>query len=342
MKHSFNASGTHSQATWPNPGLDGLAGLCKAGGDLLRLQILRVLKGNAYGVMELSHIFAIRQNALSHHLKLLASAGLVTSQREGTNIYYRRAQACGALAPVLDALYSAIDRQTLAQPLLARIEAVQQERDQRSRDFFRNNADKFREQQDLIAGYPQYGALVLAMIDQIASPGSAEVLEVGPGTGDLLPDLRQRFTSVTALDNAEDMLGRARSLCNEAGANDIRYILGDTRDALNLGLQADLITVNMVLHHTPSPAEVIGDLASILRPRGSLIITELCQHHQDWARSACGDLWLGFVPEDLIGWAEESGLIAGLAENLALRNGFQLQIRQFFRPAPTNSNYGLH
>jgi ArsR family transcriptional regulator len=48
------------------------------------------LQQNAYGVLELCQIFDIRQSAMSHHLKILANAGLVATRREGTTIFYRR------------------------------------------------------------------------------------------------------------------------------------------------------------------------------------------------------------------------------------------------------------
>ena len=72
--------------------LDALANLCKASADPLRLQVLRGLKNESFGVSELCSIFDIRQPALSHHLKVLAGAGLVTTRREGNSIFYRRSE----------------------------------------------------------------------------------------------------------------------------------------------------------------------------------------------------------------------------------------------------------
>ncbi len=67
--------------------------LCKAGGDPLRLNILRALANDSFGVLELAQIFAIGQSGMSHHLKVLAQAGLVATRREGNAIFYRRALA---------------------------------------------------------------------------------------------------------------------------------------------------------------------------------------------------------------------------------------------------------
>ena len=89
--------------------------------------------------------------------------------------------------------------------------------------------------------------------------------------------------------------------------------------------------MNMVLHHTPAPAQVILDVSSRLNSGAVLLITDLCSHQQTWAREACGDIWLGFDPDDLARWAEAAELIPGQNTYLALRNGFQIQIQQFFK-----------
>ena len=74
----------------PDASLADLAAACKACADPLRLTVLRVLQNDSLAVSELCELLGIRQPALSHHLKVLARAGLVTSRREGTSIFYRR------------------------------------------------------------------------------------------------------------------------------------------------------------------------------------------------------------------------------------------------------------
>ncbi len=55
----------------------------------------------------------------------------------------------------------------------------------------------------------------------------------------------------------------------------------------------------------------------------------LYRHDQAWARENCGDLWLGFEPRELAGWALEAGLDDIASLFLAQRNGFQVQVRLF-------------
>ena len=81
-----------------------------------------------------------------------------------------------------------------------------------------------------------------------------------------------------------------------------------------------------------APAEALKQLARLVRPTGSLLITELCSHDQSWARTACGDLWLGFEQEDLARWADAAGLTPGESLYVGLKNGFQIQVRHFAKP----------
>ena len=325
---------THNRAAAeaaPPPRIDPLAALCKASGDQLRMEILQVLRQDSLAVQELCAIFDIRQPAMSHHLKVLASAGLVASRREGNSIYYRRA-ALGQQAGVdslQSSLFAAIDQAALAPGPRKRLAAVQKARQQSSRAFFRQNADKFREQQDLIASYDQYAGTVAQALADAPLPDRRLALEVGPGDGRFLPVLSSRFKQVVALDNAREMLAQSRELAQSEGLNNIKFVHGDTQHRRLVSLRADCIVVNMVLHHTPSPADIFRDLASCLAPGGILLVTDLCRHDQDWAKDACGDLWLGFDPADLDNWAERSGLQIIASEYLAQRNGFQIQVRLF-------------
>ena len=156
-------------------------------------------------------------------------------------------------------------------------------------------------------------------------------VEVGPGDGSFLLELAPLFDRVVALDNAPGMLERAREKTSAAGLNNIEFILDDTRSSSLQKLQADCVVMNMVLHHTPLPGDVLRDVASCLAPKGVVLVTDLCNHDQGWARENCGDLWLGLDPQDLAQWAREAGLeeLAGIY--LAQRNGFKVQVRLFGR-----------
>ena len=312
---------------------DELTALCKAGGDPLRLNVLRALANDSFGVLELAQIFDIGQSGMSHHLKVLAQAELVATRREGNAIFYRRAlpdtQRLGGRLHA--ALLDEVDGLSLAEDVQARIAQVQQRRAATSQDFFLRVEERFRAQQDLIAGLPQYRESLLALLDKLGFAEPATALEIGPGDGEFLPDLARRFNRVVALDNSPTMLELARQVCQREHLNNVELRLADALCASDE--QADCVVLNMVLHHFSDPAEALRRLALRLKAGGSLLVTELCSHDQGWAREACGDLWLGFEQEELAGWAVAAGLAPGDSLYVGLRNGFQIQVRHSQRPA---------
>ncbi|WP_295486685.1 metalloregulator ArsR/SmtB family transcription factor [uncultured Pseudomonas sp.] len=312
---------------------DELTALCKAGGDPLRLNVLRALASDSFGVLELAQIFDIGQSGMSHHLKVLAQADLVATRREGNSIFYRRAlpdsQRLGGR--LHSALLEEVDGLALAQEVQARIAQVQQRRAATSQDFFLRVEEKFRAQQDLIAGLPQYRESLLALLDKLHFGAHTSALEVGPGDGGFLPDLARRFAHVTALDNSPTMLELARQVCEREALDNVTLHLADALGAADV--QADCVVLNMVLHHFPDPAQALRQLAARVKAGGSLLVTDLCSHDQAWAREACGDLWLGFEQDDLARWATLAGLTPGDSLYVGLRNGFQIQVRHFQRAA---------
>ncbi|GAB5453134.1 MAG: metalloregulator ArsR/SmtB family transcription factor [Halioglobus sp.] len=317
----------------PKEQIAALTGLCKASADTLRLLVLRVLRKDSFAVSELCNIFDMRQPALSHHLKVLAGAGLVAARREGNNIFYRRAEL--GQHPDLEALQGAIfntlDNITLPQDIEQRLAALHEQREENSRNFFRHNANKFQQQQDLIASYEQYADVVANVLRDAPLARRECALEVGPGDGSFLLELSPQFAHVVALDNAPGMLEQAQARAVDAGLDNIEFIGGDTRHKRLKTLQADCAVLNMVLHHTPDPGAVIADVAATLQPGGVVLVTDLCNHDQGWARENCGDLWLGFDPQALGQWAAAAGLLDIASTYLAQRNGFQIQVRLFGR-----------
>jgi ArsR family transcriptional regulator len=69
-----------------------LARRLKAIADPVRLRILSILLSHAEGeacVCDITGAFQLSGPTISHHLKVLRAAGLLTSQRRGTWIYHQ-------------------------------------------------------------------------------------------------------------------------------------------------------------------------------------------------------------------------------------------------------------
>jgi len=69
-----------------------LARVFKAMGDPVRLRLLSLIASHEGGeacVCDLSAGFDLNQPTISHHLKVLREAGLITGERRGTWVFYR-------------------------------------------------------------------------------------------------------------------------------------------------------------------------------------------------------------------------------------------------------------
>ena len=59
--------------------------------DVTRLSVMEALLDSPKNVTEINARLKIDQSLLSHHLKVLRDAGLVTTRREGSTVFYRLA-----------------------------------------------------------------------------------------------------------------------------------------------------------------------------------------------------------------------------------------------------------
>ena len=60
----------------------------KALGDPVRLQIVRALQSGPMSVSDLALLFELEMANVSHHLRVLFHADIVTTERDGKFIYY--------------------------------------------------------------------------------------------------------------------------------------------------------------------------------------------------------------------------------------------------------------
>lgn len=320
---------------------DALVGLLRACADPARLGILRLLARDAFGVQELGSILGLGQATVSHHLKALVDAGLCTARRDGTHTFYRRAlvETDDAGARVAEVLLAEIDARPLPAEHAQGRQAVFGDRADRSRAFFDRNADRFDANRELIASPDAY----LPDLAELLPERGARALEVGPGPGEFLPALAERFDAVLAVDISSEMTERARRRCAEAGLDAVTLFTGELPDpdrptadadlAAALAVPVDVVVCAMVLHHVAEPEALVARCAARLAPGGALLVADLCPHGQDWVFDACGDVWPGIDPDRLGAWAGAAGLVDGASQFLARRNGFRIQLRRFDAPA---------
>jgi ArsR family transcriptional regulator len=82
------------------------AELCKTLANPIRLEILSMLRDGKKSVNEIAALTGVRQATVSQHLAVLRQKGVVSTKREGINVYYNVAnpkitKACDIIREVL-------------------------------------------------------------------------------------------------------------------------------------------------------------------------------------------------------------------------------------------------
>jgi DNA-binding transcriptional ArsR family regulator len=84
--------------------LPAVAAALKAGGELSRLRILKVLEEGELCVCHLVELLDLAQPTVSRHLAVLRGAGLVTERKKGRWSWYRLSPSAPFLARFLEAV----------------------------------------------------------------------------------------------------------------------------------------------------------------------------------------------------------------------------------------------
>lgn len=137
-------------------------------------------------------------------------------------------------------------------------------------------------------------------------PGSI-VADIGTGTGYLAKKLAETAGLVNAIDISQAMLEVARKDLSPKELETIRLIEGDAHDLPLEDNSQDMVYANLLLHHLLEPPMAIKDIYRILKPGGSLVISDIDRHNYQWAKNEKSDVWLGIERSEIKEWFHEAG-----------------------------------
>jgi ubiquinone/menaquinone biosynthesis C-methylase UbiE len=150
------------------------------------------------------------------------------------------------------------------------------------------------------------------VIDALALHGGVDantrVVDVGTGTGFVAVGLAGRARSVIGVDNSPAMLTVAADNVAECGLGNVSLISGEIDQPPLDNNSVDVAVANMVLHHAPDPAAMVAEMTRVVRPGGTVAITDEIKHDYEWMRTEQADLWLGFTPGQVRGFFGQARL----------------------------------
>ncbi|MDT8444446.1 MAG: metalloregulator ArsR/SmtB family transcription factor [Desulfuromonadales bacterium] len=279
--------------------------LFKALADSTRLRLLRILRQGDFTVQDLMQILEMGQSRISRHLKLLSEAGLLHIEKQGTWHYYRLSAGEGLFSdiwPSIELRLAGIEGQERDSIGVLQVMA---ERRRRSQIFFNDHAHDWDRMHVELLNLPDYQDNLLALL-----PVGGLVVEIGVGTGRLLPLLAQKGEKTVGLDHSPSMVALAReNVARHHLQNKVEVRLAEMKHLPFADGSVQTVVMNQVLHHAEQPAEVLREIHRILEREGLLVVADLTRHAHDWTRDRLADQWLGFKQNELEDWLAEADLL---------------------------------
>jgi ubiquinone/menaquinone biosynthesis C-methylase UbiE len=290
----------------------------RAAGEPTRLRLLALLSSGELNVTDLTEILGQSQPRISRHLKLLAEAGLIERQREGSWAFFRLAHE----GPGAGLAREIVSRLSPDEPALAtdreRTAEVRAMRDAQAADYFRAHAgdwDKIR------ALHVEEAAVEAAIRDAVGPEPVRALLDIGTGTGRIIEILGAVADRVVGVDMSLDMLAVARSRLAHSHLGRAQLRQGDVYALPVTPGAFDLVVIHQVLHFLEDPARAIRQAARALAPGGRLLIVDFAPHELEFLREEHAHRRLGFTAEAVEQWLRGAGLEPAAHRDLAPPGG---------------------
>lgn len=284
--------------------LAALVEVLRAAGEGTRLRLLALLADGEHSVKDLTEILGQSQPRVSRHLKLLADAGLVERNAEGSWAYYRLSEAGAA-----DLAHWLIARLDDADPDRARDRArldwVRSVQQTQATEYFSKVAESWDVLRKL---HVPESAVEAAILKSVGTRKVDLLLDLGTGTGRMLELLAGHYRRGIGIDQSREMLAVARAKLTASGVAHAQVRLGDIANLDPAIGQADLIVIHQVLHYFDDPGRLLAQARGYLRPGGEMLIVDLAPHELEFLRLHHAHRRLGLSEAQMGGWARGAGL----------------------------------
>jgi ubiquinone/menaquinone biosynthesis C-methylase UbiE/DNA-binding transcriptional ArsR family regulator len=276
----------------------------RAAAEPSRLRLLVLCSQGEWTVSELTQVLGQSQPRVSRHLKLLAEAGLLERFREGSWVFYRRAQhgpgarlarnLCRMLPEDADL---ALDRQRLA--------AVRTARQDQASHYFAAQAPRWDQVRSL---HLDEAKVESALLGVFGDQPPKSLLDIGTGTGRILQLMAARIGFGLGVDLSREMLAVARANLDRTSLRNCQVRQGDMYHLPLPDGSFDAATLHNVLHFADDPGAALAEAARALRPGGRLVVVDFAPHSLEFLREQHAHRRLGFADAQMRDWFAAAGL----------------------------------
>lgn len=285
--------------------IDSLLHGLRAAAESSRLRLLWICAQGEWTVTELTQVLGQSQPRVSRHLRLLTEGGLLERFREGSWVFYRRAES-GPGARVAATLCRliptddpdlALDRQ--------RLDSIRATRQEQAAHYFAMQAKDWDRIRSLHIDEAKVETAVLSLFED-CPPRS--LLDVGTGTGRILQLFAPRIGFGLGIDLSREMLAVARANLDSAHARNCQIRHGDMYHLQLPDRSFDAVTLHRVLHYAAHPAAALAEAARVLNAGGRMVVVDYAPHELEFLRRDYAHRRLGFTDAEMRGWFRAAGL----------------------------------
>jgi ubiquinone/menaquinone biosynthesis C-methylase UbiE len=157
------------------------------------------------------------------------------------------------------------------------------------------------------------------MTEVLGADEDATVVDVGTGTGFVAAGLAPRVKRVIGIDNSPAMLEIARGNLDTLGIANVELVQGEVTYLPLADGSMEAALANMVLHHAENPASMLQEMVRVVKPGGTVAVTDEVAHPYRWMRQEHADVWLGFRREQVESFFGQAGLMGFGYESLGMQ-----------------------
>lgn len=277
----------------------------RALGERNRLRMVLLLENGPLNVTELVSVLGLSQSNVSHHLKLLLDAGVVTRSGRGNWVFYQIRRDLPLVDRIVKTAFEERDSLDGFRDDMNRLARCLAGRKKSSRRFFDSMEDReLRGLSDLLPDT----SVCLPFLERNLGRRDLSV-DVGTGSGRMIPFLLGGSGQVLAVDSSRKMLDLAlRKISELKMSSRVRFRLGEAEHLPVENSAAGAVLMHMVLHHCGNPVQAVKEAARVLVPGGTLLLVDLKEHSDNEFRTVHGDMWPGFPLERLEEIFREAGI----------------------------------
>jgi ArsR family transcriptional regulator len=275
-------------------------------GDATRVRLVALLARQPLTVADLTAITRLPQSRVSTHLGRLKEAGVLRDRRDGSSTVY--ALNDGSMPAEVRRVWTLLDGEVTDATLRTDRERCEALLKARERDVPWPDALAGEMERHYSPGRT-WDSLARALAGLLRL---GDVLDAGAGDGAIAQLLAPRSKTYTLLDRSERMLAAARARL--AKAPNVRFLPGDLHAVPAPDASFDNVLLLNVLPYAERPAVVVGELARVLRPGGTIVLVTIDEHtHADLAEQY-GHVQTGFRPATLRRLLQKAGLVVERCE----------------------------